>query len=586
MSSAVFSTPELHGFILLLGPLLPLVFAMMLAIGAWRPVILKLSPWSFAPALVVALLLPNGTQLILPRMFLEIHLGLDAIGRVFLFFTALLWLAAGIYACSYTRDDSHRTGFFVFYLLSACGNLGLIVSLDMLSFYLFFALMSFAAYGLVVHNRSLEAQRAGRIYIWLVVLGELLLFSAIVLLAKPSGSLRLDHLLYGSNNNVAVVLVFLGFGIKTGVVPLHIWLPLAHPEAPTPASAVLSGAMIKAGLLGWLRFLPLQHSTATHWGDVFILVGLLSVFFAVLVGASQKNPKTVLAYSSVSQMGLMTMAVGMGLKTPAMWPLALTTAFLLSLHHALVKGALFLGVGVANSAPAGSGQRLWIIAGLIFLGLAMAGTPFTSGALAKAMLKSTSASMPPPWPVWLRALLPLSGVGTTLLMMRFLLVVWPAKPVHLKLKTGLWLPWVLLMVLVAGFVWVAPAVTDATWMPFASVKLWSALWPVVLGAVIAGGVMVLVSKARLKPGFQIPPGDLLAWIEKFIRFFNKSLYAKTKDVLFNVNAYAVTVGRGWIEKISDQTVLSAMEAHLTRWIAAGTIFLLTLTTIYLLLFTI
>jgi formate hydrogenlyase subunit 3/multisubunit Na+/H+ antiporter MnhD subunit len=586
MNFAMFNTPEIQGFMLLLGPALPLVFAMALPIRILRPAILKLMPWSFIPALLIPLLLPNGTQLILPRLFLEIHLGLDAIGRVFLFFTALLWLAAGVYACSYTRNDNHRTGFSVFYLLSACGNLGLIVSLDMLSFYLFFALMSFAAYGLVVHNRSLEARRAGRIYICLVVLGEVLLFSAIVIIAKPTGFLRLDHISYTSASNVAVVLVFLAFGIKTGVVPLHIWLPLAHPEAPTPASAVLSGAMIKAGLLGWLRFLPLGQSAAPQWGTVFMLVGLLSAFFAVLVGLSQKNPKTVLAYSSVSQMGLITIAVGMGLTTPTLWPLALTAVLFLSLHHALAKGALFLGVGVANSAPAGSGQRHWIVAGLLFLGLAMAGAPFTSGALAKAVLKSTGASMLLPWPVWLAGLLPLSGVGTTLLMTRFLVVMWPAKPAHTKLTTGLWLPWVSLLVLVAGFVWVVSAIADATWQPAAPVKLWDALWPVVSGAVIAGGFILLARKAGLKPSFIIPPGDFLVWVEKLTQFFKKSIYIIKKEALFYLNSYVLPLGHRWVGKIRYQPVLWNLETYLTRWIVAGTIFLLALIIIYLLLFAI
>ncbi len=586
MNLAMLNTPDLKGFMLLLGPVLPLVFAMALPIRTLRPAILKLTPWSFIPALLIPWLLPNGTQLILPRLFFEIHLGLDEMGRVFLFFTALLWLAAGVYAYSYTRNDNHRTGFFAFYLLSACGNLGLILSLDMLSFYLFFALMSFAAYGLVVHNRSPEARRAGRIYICLVVLGEVLLFSAIVIIAKPTGSLRLDHISYASANNVAVVLVFLAFGIKTGMVPLHIWLPLAHPEAPTPASAVLSGAMIKAGLLGWLRFLPLGQSAAPQWGAVFMLVGLLSAFFAVVVGLSQKNPKTVLAYSSVSQMGLMTIAVGMGLTTPALWPLALTAVVFLSLHHALAKGALFLGVGVVNSAPAGSGQRLWIVAGLFFLGLAMAGAPFTSGALAKAVLKSAGASMLHPWPVWLAGLLPLSGLGTTLLMTRFLVVVWPAKPAHTRLTSGLWLPWVLLLVLVAGFVWLVSAVADATWQPSAPVKLWDALWPVGSGAVIAGGVILLARKTGLKIGFQIPPGDFLLWVEQLARFFKNSLDIYKKEIRLYFNSSGLYGGHRWAEKIRYQPALWNLEAYLTRWIAAGMLFLSILIIIYLLLFAI
>src|SRR5690606_7309656 len=105
--------------------------------------------------------------------------------------------------------------------------------------------------------------------------------------------------------DLIVGLVLAGFGIKAGALPLHVWLPLAHPAAPTPASAVLSGAMIKAGLLGWLRFLPLGLVALPGWAALLMVLGVVAVFFGAAAGAVQQDAKAVLAYSSISQMGLM-----------------------------------------------------------------------------------------------------------------------------------------------------------------------------------------------------------------------------------------------------------------------------------------
>jgi formate hydrogenlyase subunit 3/multisubunit Na+/H+ antiporter MnhD subunit len=157
---------------------------------------------------------------------------------------------------------------------------------------------------------------------------------------SPAPTLKFPWLLLGTRLGIdTTTQVFLFFiallWTCAGVYALHVWLPLAHPVAPTPASAVLSGAMIKAGLLGWLRFLPLGEAATPGWGNVCTIAGLAAAFDGVLVGCTQDNAKTVLAYSSISQMGFMTMAVGVGLTVPAVWTQALTATALYALHHAM-----------------------------------------------------------------------------------------------------------------------------------------------------------------------------------------------------------------------------------------------------------
>lgn len=412
-------------FLLLTAPGFPLLMALVLALGGIRKTTLLLAPWMALPALLMALTVTPGTSLEMSWLLLGTSLGLDETGRIFLLFTSLLWLLAGIYATDYLPGQAARLRFFIWYLFAMAGNLGLILAQDLAVFYTFFALMSFAAYGLVVFEGTAEALRAGRIYIILVVIGEVLLFAGFVLAAQAAaGNIEFDtvqQVIAGSAKQDWIIgLILLGFGVKAGVIGLHFWLPLAHPVAPTPASAVLSGAMIAAGLLGWLRVLPLGEESFPGWGQAMIIVGLGSIYYAVLVGSVQQNAKTVLAYSSISKMGIMTMGIGLGLLAPQIWPLVLVAILIFALHHALVKGGLFLGAGMAAKAPGSRMQRRLIIAGLLILSLSLAGAPLTSGMLAKQLYKYPLMQMTTPLLDWVQILLNISAVATTLLMARFL----------------------------------------------------------------------------------------------------------------------------------------------------------------------
>ena len=412
-----------HPLIYPLIPGVPLLLAIGLVSGPLHRASLLFAPWAALPALVGSLMLMPGVTLELPWLLLGTRLGLDETGRVFLFFSALLWLVAGVYTTGYFSRRSSRAKFFSWFLLAMSGNLGLILAQDLAAFFTFFTLMSFASYGLVVHERTSEALRAGRIYIVLVVVGEVLLFAAFVLAALAAGSIDFEAVrpaVAGSEARDWIVgLTLLGFGIKAGVIGLHVWLPLAHPVAPTPASAVLSGAMIAAGLLGWLRVLPLGETALPEWGEVMITAGAVAAFYAALVGLLQSNPKTVLAYSSVSKMGIMTIGVGLGLVAADGWPLLLRAILVYALHHGLAKGALFLGVGMAATPTVSKGQRRLLMAGLLLPALALAGAPLTSGMIAKHLLKVQVTSVMSPWGDWLQILLPWSAVATSMLMGRF-----------------------------------------------------------------------------------------------------------------------------------------------------------------------
>ncbi|MDH3452048.1 MAG: hypothetical protein OEN20_06475, partial [Gammaproteobacteria bacterium] len=161
----------------------PALAALLLAhpTVARRSLALDLAAWSALPACLVVIVVPDG-YVDVYWLLLGTRFGLDSTGRVFLAFSGFLWLAAGIFARGYLRDDPRARRFFGFYVLSMLGNLGLVLAQDAVSFFVFFTLMSLAAYGLVIHEPTAQNLRAGRIYIVLAMAGEVLLFSALVLL--------------------------------------------------------------------------------------------------------------------------------------------------------------------------------------------------------------------------------------------------------------------------------------------------------------------------------------------------------------------------------------------------------------------
>lgn len=500
---------------------LPLALALALMRPSFRNALaLRLAAGASLPALVLSLSVLFNPSAVLdlqvPWMLLGLRLGLDDLSRVFLLFSSVIWTVSGWYALTYLERDPLAFRFFIFHLLSLCGNMGLILAADMAGFYLFFALMTFSAYGLIVHQGTPFARLAGKIYIVLAVVGEALVIPALLLLASFSGNTDLS----GAGRVAAasplsgwiVFLILAGFGIKAGALPLHVWLPLAHPAAPTPASAILSGVMIKAGLLGWLRFLPLGEAGFSVWGSWILLVGLAGVFYGVLAGLAQTDPKTVLAYSSVSQMGFLAAALGIGLADPAAWPQSLAALLVYGFHHAMSKGALFLGVGVTASAQE-RWKRLLAAGAMLLPAASLAGLPPTGGFFAKALLKNAAFLAPDPLAGWIQALLPLAAAGTALLMGHFLLLA--AAPPERKISgggAGLWLPWLALLIPAGGAAWFIPwqFPSGSPSVLFSSASLLAGIAPVL------GGIIALAAARHwglFPPGgkLSIPPGDLL-WL--------------------------------------------------------------------------
>lgn len=487
--------------------LTPLGMAALCVFSRFRalaPHLLALAP---APALAAVWLLPAGATATFPAPF-RMTLLLDQPGATLLGGAALLWSAAGAYASSYLGGKPGAGGFAIWWLLTLAGSLGVLIVADVASFYLLFTLVSLAAYGLVAHEQTDAAQRAGRVYMVLALLGEAVLLLGLVMLAAPSpepNPLIRDAvaLLPGSPyRDPAIALLMLGFALKMGLVPLHVWLPLAHPAAPMPASAVLSGVVVKAGVIGMIRFMPLEAGLP-GWGLALATIGILTAYAGAAIGVTQRRPKTILAYSTVSQMGLVAAILGAGLAAGNAESAGLAAYY--GLHHTLVKGALFLGVGVAFAS--GGASRWPVLLVLALLALSLAGLPLTSGALAKLAVKPMLGYGA------LSVAVTLAAVGSTMLMLHFLAVMareTAARPAS-SAPQGERVAWLVVTLSALIMPWwlydsVADAQAAAAWSAGA---LWKLIWPMLLGAIIFMGAR------RFSPlAGAVPEGDVLVLAER------------------------------------------------------------------------
>lgn len=422
----------------------------------------------------------------------------DMSGAMLMGAAAVLWMAAGIFV---SREVLGSAGFRRFcgcWFLTMTGSLGVFVAADLIGFLTMYALASLPAYGMVTHDGTPSSSRAGAVYLGCSLVGETLLVSGFVLLAmnSPGHSLLISDAVAALPDspwkNLTIAMLVAGFAMKMGLVPMHFWLPLAHPAAPAAGSAVLSGAIIKAGVIGLVRFLPLD-TPMPDWGVALAWAGLVTALYGVLMGMTQSNAKTILAYSSVSQMGVVAAMLGMALAAGDS-SVGADAAFY-AMHHLFAKGGLFLAVGLV--AASGLCRKWLVFVPCALLALGMAGLPFTGGALAKIASKSVLGSG------MAATMAGVSAAGTAMLMLHFLRQLKrmerPEKRPARALMAAFWALAVIGAVLRwavyqgAGFGQFAD--------PFATKTILKSLVPIAAGCV----AFLVLSRVKLPP---VPAGDL------------------------------------------------------------------------------
>jgi len=299
-----------------------------------------------------------GAKLSLPigLPWLGAHFRLDALSAFFLVVINLGGAAASLFALGYGRHEETPGRVLPFYPAFLAGMNLVIVAADAFTFLFAWEFMSLSSWALVMaHHRRPGNAAAGYLYLVMASFGTLALLLAFGLLAGPGGGYAFEAIRQAPPSTgvaaVVLLLALLGAGSKAGLVPLHVWLPLAHPAAPTHVSALMSGVMTKVAVYGFVRIVfDLLGSPQWWWGAVVPLVGGVTAVMGVLYALMQDDLKRLLAYSTVENIGIIFIGLGLALAFQAnemtgAAALALTAALLHVFNHALFKSLLFFGAG-------------------------------------------------------------------------------------------------------------------------------------------------------------------------------------------------------------------------------------------------
>lgn len=292
-----------------------------------------------------------------PFYFAHFTVRLDPLAALMVLVISLLMLFASLYAWSYVEEYLGRGAWAMCFFLHifVASMIALVVCDNAFYFLVFFEAMSLSSYFLVIFDRNDEAVSAGFLYFLIAHAGSVLIMIAFFLLYSKSGSLdfasfRALHLT-GPLASVVFLLAFFGFGAKAGMVPVHSWLPRAHPAAPSHASALMSGVMVKIGVFGIIKVgVDLLGAQTSWWGIVVLGFGAVSAVLGVLYALAEQDLKRLLAYSTVENVGIILLGVGAGMigiatHHPVLAALGLMAGLYHLLNHAVFKGLLFFGVG-------------------------------------------------------------------------------------------------------------------------------------------------------------------------------------------------------------------------------------------------
>lgn len=273
--------------------------------------------------------------------------------------TALMWAGTTLFAPEYFKHEKEGLErYWMFILMTLGATEGVMLSGDLMTSFIFFEILSFTSFTWVIHEQTKDAVKAGYTYLFIAVIGGLVLFMGLALLYKETGTLSFADLKAAvdqcKNRGViraAGICILLGFGAKAGMFPVHVWLPKAHPVAPSPASALLSGVLTKVGIYGILMITMHALLEDSVFGAIVLIAGLITMLLGAVLGVFSINLKRTLACSSMSQIGFILTGVGMHTLLTAAgseegFAIALPGLMLHMVNHSLIKLTLFMAAGV------------------------------------------------------------------------------------------------------------------------------------------------------------------------------------------------------------------------------------------------
>lgn len=346
----------------------------------------------------------DGTLVEIPYVCgMGLHFTLDGFRALYGTIAAFMWFMTTLFSKEYFGHYRNRNRYYLFLLLTLGATEGVFFSADFYTTFLFFEIMSFTSYVWVAHDEKPESLRAAATYLAVAVIGGLVMLMGIFLLYDAAGTLFFADLagmsLFTGENAVQVwaagLCLLFGFGAKAGAFPLHIWLPKAHPVAPAPASALLSGILTKAGMYGILILTVDLFFGSAAWGGMILILGIFTMVIGAVLALFSVDLKRTLACSSVSQIGFILVGVGMAGLLGKENAIALRGSLLHMVNHSLIKLVLFMAAGVVFmnvhklevNEIRGFGRKKPLLNFIFLMGaLGIGGIPLFNGYVSKTLL--------------------------------------------------------------------------------------------------------------------------------------------------------------------------------------------------------
>ena len=333
-----------------------------------------------------------------------LFLKLDGFRLVYCCIALFMWSISLLFSKEYFAHYSHKVRYYSFLLITMFATLGVFLSADLFTLFIFFELMSLSSYVWVAQEETEEALTIGVMYLAVAVIGGMVLLMGLFLLNQAVGTLKIDELyravskVWGEKSGqiyTAGFLMLFGLGAKAGMFPMHFWLPKAHPVAPAPASALLSGILTKCGVFGILILTAEIFVHDLTWGSVILTLGEITMVVGAVLAVFSINLKRTLACSSVSQIGFILVGVGMQCFLGEENALAVRGTFLHMINHSLIKLLLFNAAGVVYmnlhaldfNAVRGFGRKKpFLMAAFMMGALGIGGIPMWNGYVSKTLL--------------------------------------------------------------------------------------------------------------------------------------------------------------------------------------------------------
>ena len=339
---------------------------------------------------------------------LGMHVTLDGFRVLYGLIAAFMWMMTALFSGEYFAHYRNRNRYYFFYLITLGATVGVFLSLDLYTTFLFFELMSFTSYAWVAHDEKPESLRAAATYIAVAVIGGLVMLMGLFLLYRTAGTLTMASLYEacaacedkGMLYAAGICLLF-GFGAKAGAFPLHIWLPKAHPVAPAPASALLSGILTKSGIFGILVVSCEVFAHNANWGAIILAIGVITMAAGAVLALLSVDLKRTLACSSMSQIGFILVGAGMlcilngGGNGVMDAEIAARGTLLHMVNHSLIKLVLFMAAGVVfmnvhklnlNDIRGFGRKKPLLHLAFLFGALGIAGMPLFNGYISKTLI--------------------------------------------------------------------------------------------------------------------------------------------------------------------------------------------------------